>query len=119
MRGSRSPSVKVWSRLRSPRPSRAAGGYRLTQSGPCRERAETSAGHGEAAVATLSDDLELQLGAGSLTPAATNEEEHLLNGSTTTMFGGAGVPAAGRIAPRYRFRDLLMGDFAFNDDGER
>lgn len=21
--------------------------------------------------------------------------------------------------PRYRFRDLIMGDFAFNDDGER
>ncbi|XP_018788574.1 PREDICTED: potassium channel subfamily T member 2 isoform X3 [Bactrocera latifrons] len=23
------------------------------------------------------------------------------------------------IAPRYRFRDLLLGDFSFNDDGER
>lgn len=21
--------------------------------------------------------------------------------------------------PRYRFRDLILGDFAFNDDGER
>lgn len=23
------------------------------------------------------------------------------------------------MPPRYRFRDLLLGDFAFNDDGER
>ena len=23
------------------------------------------------------------------------------------------------LPPRYRFRDLLLGDFAFNDDGER
>lgn len=23
------------------------------------------------------------------------------------------------LPPRYRFRDLLMGDFAFRDDGER
>jgi hypothetical protein len=23
------------------------------------------------------------------------------------------------LPPRYRFRDLILGDFAFNDDGER
>lgn len=23
------------------------------------------------------------------------------------------------LPPRYRFRDLLLGDFAFNDDGQR
>jgi hypothetical protein len=23
------------------------------------------------------------------------------------------------LPPRYRFRDLIMGDYAFNDDGER
>lgn len=32
------------------------------------------------------------------------------DGNTSKMF----VPP-----PRYRFRDLIMGDFAFNDDGER
>lgn len=26
---------------------------------------------------------------------------------------------ASRMTSRYRFRDLLLGDFAFNDDGER
>lgn len=29
-----------------------------------------------------------------------------------------GVPKMS-LPPRYRFRDLLLGDFAFNDDGER
>lgn len=24
-----------------------------------------------------------------------------------------------KMPPRYRLRDLLLGDFAFNDDGER
>jgi hypothetical protein len=23
------------------------------------------------------------------------------------------------LPPRYRFRDLILGDYAFNDDGER
>lgn len=30
------------------------------------------------------------------------------------------APVAKMIAPpRYRFRDLILGDFSFNDDGER
>lgn len=29
------------------------------------------------------------------------------------------VQARMALPPRYRFRDLLLGDFAFNDDGER
>lgn len=28
-------------------------------------------------------------------------------------------PADFPLPPRYRLRDLLLGDFAFNDDGER
>lgn len=28
-------------------------------------------------------------------------------------------PGAVKMTSRYRFRDLLLGDFAFNDDGER
>lgn len=29
------------------------------------------------------------------------------------------APAAPKMSTRYRFRDLLLGDFSFNDDGER
>lgn len=28
-------------------------------------------------------------------------------------------PGSVKMTSRYRFRDLLLGDFAFNDDGER
>ncbi|KAJ6641534.1 hypothetical protein Bhyg_06473 [Pseudolycoriella hygida] len=28
-------------------------------------------------------------------------------------------PGSAKMNSRYRFRDLLLGDFAFNDDGER
>lgn len=84
------------------------------------------------------DDLELQFGANpSVTPIVPfsvedetaviqtlqqQQQEPLLleSSSNSTMYGGVGsVAAAGRLTPRYRFRDLLMGDFAFNDDGER
>lgn len=29
------------------------------------------------------------------------------------------VPPPPALPPRYRFRDLILGDYAFNDDGER
>lgn len=37
------------------------------------------------------------------------------NGGSSTMYNAPGS----RMTSRYRFRDLLLGDFAFNDDGER
>lgn len=78
--------AKVWSRIKSPRPRRAAasnsgGGY---------------ASHGS----------EVRLG--------DDEVVTTLESSDRDSF-----PKLVTFAPRYRFRDLLLGDFSFNDDGER
>lgn len=129
----------MWSRLRAPRPTKAAGVYRRAQSVSCRYTKSSS----------VADDVDLELpiypirsvdvesvpfgdaDAPALASLETaehqqrlhhNEQPILLDSSSSasTMFGGVGaVAAAGRLTPRYRFRDLLMGDFAFNDDGER
>lgn len=119
----------MWRRLRAPRPPAAAGGYRRAQSVPCRYVKSSSIGD--------DDDLELQLSTNPYVETVPftipdecantetlhrqqNEPLLLESSSTSTMYGGVGsVAAAGRLTPRYRFRDLLMGDFAFNDDGER
>lgn len=50
----------------------------------------------------------------------SEEEEETVEGAA----GMAGPPVRETevvppLPPRYRFRDLIMGDFAFNDDGER
>lgn len=68
----------MWSRIKSPRPKRAAGSYQLTH-------------------VTVSD---------------TSEEMISENGTKENVQKVI-------LPPRYRFRDLLLGDFAFNDDGER
>lgn len=44
---------------------------------------------------------------------STTSTTNLAAATTTT------TTATRMIAPRYRFRDLLLGDFSFNDDGER
>lgn len=49
----------------------------------------------------------------SPTVSTTDEEIILLNDALEQNM------CASRMTSRYRFRDLLLGDFAFNDDGER
>jgi hypothetical protein len=41
--------------------------------------------------------------------------------STDDVFNAADESECNKMAlpPRYRLRDLLLGDYAFNDDGER
>lgn len=50
-----------------------------------------------------------------------NATTTLAASATTTPPASSATPvtATKMIAPRYRFRDLLLGDFSFNDDGER
>lgn len=52
-----------------------------------------------------------------------DEEE----GGSSEEVGGMATPSRDKevvvapppLPPRYRFRDLILGDYAFNDDGER
>lgn len=60
---------------------------------------------------TAADGVDLELGSTSGTDALLPEP--------TDSGGTAMYATASRTTSRYRFRDLLMGDFAFNDDGER
>lgn len=101
----------MWKRLVSPRPDkRAAGGLLGIQP---RTKAKIVASSAVAAT------LKQQPGApvAATNPSSTVMDDSALeelivdkDGNTSKMF----VPP-----PRYRFRDLIMGDFAFNDDGER
>uniref|UniRef100_A0A1A9ZGB1 Uncharacterized protein n=1 Tax=Glossina pallidipes TaxID=7398 RepID=A0A1A9ZGB1_GLOPL len=55
--------------------------------------------------------------------SAGGEDARALNQSqqyfVQSMVRAQSAPAATMIAPpRYRFRDLILGDFSFNDDGE-
>lgn len=74
---------KVWQRIRSPRPRRAAGGYVITADAP--------------------------------RPSTNVMEDTIIEVVDRDSFQQARMT----LPPRYRFRDLLLGDFAFNDDGER
>lgn len=66
------------------------------------------------------------LGPGSDEGCETSDEE----AATASMAGGSilrgggvekevAIPPPPALPPRYRFRDLILGDYAFNDDGER
>jgi hypothetical protein len=85
----------VWSKISSPRPRRAAGGYALAEG-------ETSD----------MDDVFID-------PAQQQQQQELQQHlSERVGLDKDGLPKMS-LPPRYRFRDLLLGDFAFNDDGER
>lgn len=81
---------KLWSKITSPRPKRAVGGL-LSQR------------HRNAGACNPSDN------DGPLDDGVLDELIVDDNSKESKM----------TLPPRYRFRDLLLGDFAFNDDGER
>ncbi|KAH8272862.1 hypothetical protein KR018_005864, partial [Drosophila ironensis] len=157
----------LWTRLRSPRPNRATGGYLLTGTSAPRDD-ELVAGRrrlqeqqqdkeqrldrrGYAAadecLINVTDFSDIQISDGAGGAAATaitelrvptitttnishssninssgcssnNANNHISNTSNTSNTGNTSNMSR-IIQPRYRFRDLLLGDFSFNDDGER
>ena len=52
---------------------------------------------------------------------SSGEEEASNNNSSMAMTAARDLEkdVVPPLPPRYRFRDLIMGDYAFNDDGER
>lgn len=130
----------MWGRLRAPRPSRAAGGYGNSGGGlvgsNCAYRLAKSdrpercdRGGGFVGFGGF-------LGSGRLTTAASatttpttpgtcdlelgsTSNDALLEPDSMQYAAAAAAAAARTTTARYRFRDLLLGDFAFNDDGER
>ena len=97
----------MWSRIKSPRPiKRAVGGFGL--------------GHGSVA-SSIIDECNVNVGIQST--AVTHSDISIASTATGppgSLFDKDGLPKMTTVQPpRYRFRDLLLGDFAFNDDGER
>ncbi|KAH8357088.1 hypothetical protein KR200_008449, partial [Drosophila serrata] len=165
--------ANLWTRLRSPRPNRATGGYLLTGTSAPREdefvagrrhlQQEQQGEHhqlgrrGYAAAAeecliNVTDFSDIQISDGTGAEAAvartitelrvpTITTSHISGSSNTTSnicnsnssnINGSNINNSNTsnssnsnsnmsriIQPRYRFRDLLLGDFSFNDDGER
>ncbi|KAH8320637.1 hypothetical protein KR067_006251, partial [Drosophila pandora] len=156
--------ANLWTRLRSPRPNRATGGYLLTGTSAPRDD-ELVAGRRRLQEQQQHQDKEQQL-AGRRYPAADECLINVTDFSDIQISEGAGEVATTTITelrvptitttninstnnhnnnnsssnttthhnnnnnnnnnnmsriiqPRYRFRDLLLGDFSFNDDGER
>jgi hypothetical protein len=92
----------VWPKRTSPRPKRAAGGYSLAQTSDGRKISEASD----------VDDVFVD-------PAHQQQQQELQQQlAERERMDRDGLPKMA-LPPRYRFRDLLLGDFAFNDDGER
>lgn len=131
----------MWLRIRSPRPSRAAGGLvgetvigvttapsssnsSGSGSNSCASVRGDSSGSGgsgvdkEEAEEAVADTAQLvECGRGS---AATTYGPTIMEESTIfEVVDRDSLQARMALPPRYRFRDLLLGDFAFNDDGER
>ncbi|KAH8400689.1 hypothetical protein KR009_000329 [Drosophila setifemur] len=183
--------ANLWTRLRSPRPNRATGGYLLTGTSATREDElvagrrrpqeqkdkeqqqqqrqlgrrgyaaadeclinvtdfsdiQTSEGAVEAATTTIAE-----LRVPTITTAnisSTSNSNHIATSNTTASSNNPSSNTSSNtsnnpsnntsnntsntnnntnnnnsnmsriIQPRYRFRDLLLGDFSFNDDGER
>ncbi|KAH8237159.1 hypothetical protein KR038_005736, partial [Drosophila bunnanda] len=159
--------ANLWTRLRSPRPNRATGGYLLTGTSAPREDEfvagrrhlqeqqeehhqlgrrgyaaaaeeclinvtdfsdiQISGGTGEAAVARTITELRVPTittshisGSSNTTSNTCNSNSSNINGSNINNSNTSSNSNMSRIIqPRYRFRDLLLGDFSFNDDGER
>ncbi|KAH8290726.1 hypothetical protein KR054_005245, partial [Drosophila jambulina] len=164
--------ANLWTRLRSPRPNRATGGYLLTGTSAPREdeflagrrhlqeqkeglgrrgyaaAAEeclinvtdfsdiqisggTGTGTGEAAVGRTITELRVPTitttNIGNTTGNTCNSHSSNINGSNINNSNNSNTSSNSNsnsnmsriIQPRYRFRDLLLGDFSFNDDGER
>ncbi|EDW47255.1 GM20526 [Drosophila sechellia] len=157
--------ANLWTRLRSPRPNRATGGYLLTGTSAPRDdefvagrrhlldqgkdkdkeqqqqqqlgrRAyapadeclinvtdfsdiQISEGTGEAAAKTIT---ELRVPTitttnNSTTIHSNSNSSNINSNSNSSNINNSNMSRL--IQPRYRFRDLLLGDFSFNDDGER
>ncbi|KAH8369538.1 hypothetical protein KR093_000070, partial [Drosophila rubida] len=171
--------ANLWTRLRSPRPNRASGGYLLTGTSAAREdellgvtgtRRTRLPGAGTATATATEPGAAAGTGAGgwpneclinvtdfsdfqaavtvtdtepeepitvtalrvpSITTTATgnstsnninninNITSHNNNNSSSNNNHNSGNNMSRILQPRYRFRDLLLGDFSFNDDGER
>lgn len=53
-------------------------------------------------------------------PSITHDSPNRTNHATNlNMNSSSSITNITKMATRYRFRDLLLGDFSFNDDGER
>ncbi|KAH8309637.1 hypothetical protein KR059_012606, partial [Drosophila kikkawai] len=157
--------ANLWTRLRSPRPNRATGGYLLTGTSAPREDEfvagrrhlqeqehlgrrgyaaaaeeclinvtdfsdiQISGGTGEAAGARTITELRVPTitttNIGNTTSNTCHSNSSIINGSninnsnTSSSNSNSNSNMSRIIQPRYRFRDLLLGDFSFNDDGER
>ncbi|KAL7736234.1 hypothetical protein ACLKA6_002913 [Drosophila palustris] len=168
--------ANLWTRLRSPRPNRASGGYLLTGTSATREdellgvtgrrtrlevgaetdRDREAAGgwRNEATAAATTAGNECLINVtdfsdfqAAVTVTETENEEPITavtelrvpsiltttnisnsnninshsnsNNNTNNNNNNNNNNMSRILQPRYRFRDLLLGDFSFNDDGER
>lgn len=102
----------MWSKATSPRPQRAVGGLKAAV-----------AGHATAAaVANRSTILHGLHGGSNNNNNNNNSAEKSKQTMDESVLEGLiddENTAKMNLPPRYRFRDLILGDFAFNDDGER
>ncbi|KAH8252738.1 hypothetical protein KR032_001586, partial [Drosophila birchii] len=164
--------ANLWTRLRSPRPNRATGGYLLTGTSAPREdeflagrrhlqeqpeqlgrRGYAAGAAAEECLINVTDFSDIQISGGTGEQAAVartitelrvptittshitgnttsnicNSNSSNINGSNINNSTNTNISSSNNssnnmsriIQPRYRFRDLLLGDFSFNDDGER
>ncbi|KAH8406292.1 hypothetical protein KR215_010658, partial [Drosophila sulfurigaster] len=172
--------ANLWTRLRSPRPNRASGGYLLTGTSATREdellgvtgrrtrlagtgigagsetETEAAAAAGgwrneclinvtdfsdfQAAVTVTETEPEEPITVTELrVPSITTTSININNGNANSTSNNINNSTSNNnnnnnnnnqsnnnsnnmsriLQPRYRFRDLLLGDFSFNDDGER
>ncbi|KAH8367113.1 hypothetical protein KR084_001018, partial [Drosophila pseudotakahashii] len=149
--------ANLWTRLRSPRPNRATGGYLLTgtsaprddefvagrrhlqEQGKDKEQQQQQLGRRGYAAAdeclinvTDFSDIRISDGAGeaqtitelrvptiTTTNISNSNSNSSTNNSSNINSNSNNSNMSRLIQPRYRFRDLLLGDFSFNDDGER
>lgn len=108
----------MWQRIRSPRPRRAAGGLECSEIEESIAGATTpSSGSGEeetTAGTVVEAEKPVVVAGGTGTYGTIMEESTIFE-----VVDRDSLQARMALPPRYRFRDLLLGDFAFNDDGER
>ncbi|CAD7013541.1 unnamed protein product [Ceratitis capitata] len=109
--------------LRSPRPNRAGGGYFLTGTSHWNAVESTGGVHSATEEYVIKGNrgrssLEA-IARAAVAPLATSSNAAVAAGGTSSTTTTTTATTTRMIAPRYRFRDLLLGDFSFNDDGER
>lgn len=51
--------------------------------------------------------------------ATTTSPKRHIRSANLNMNSSSSITNVPKMTTRYRFRDLLLGDFSFNDDGER